>query len=108
MIIVIIFVAVITLMGIRVRVSNDTILSKQDTNIINGIFVIFIFLSHSTQYFVLGNSLLDSLYKHFQNFHNQWVVTTFLAFSGYGVMSQIKVGGEESKIILKSILKIGF
>ncbi len=102
MIIVIIFVVVITLMGIRVRVSNDTILSKQDTNIMNGIFVIFIFLSHSTQYFVLGNSLLDSLYKHFQNFHNQWVVTTFLAFSGYGVMSQIKRGG---KIYIKKYPK---
>ncbi|MBQ8306762.1 MAG: hypothetical protein IJX90_11170 [Blautia sp.] len=71
----------------------EPFLSQRSTTIINGIFVLLIFFSHSTQYLSLSGNLLDSLYRHFQNFHNQWVVTTFLAFSGFGVMLKIMRGG---------------
>ena len=71
----------------------EPFLSQRLTTIINGIFVLLIFFSHSTQYLTLSSNKLDSLYRHFQNFHNQWVVTTFLAFSGFGVMLKIMQGG---------------
>lgn len=71
------------------RDSYSEILNVSDTITINGIFTLLIFFSHSTQYWPLSSCTLDEVYRHIQNIHNQWVVTTFLAFSGYGVMSQI-------------------
>lgn len=91
----IIFVCIIGLVALlSVRRQEDAFLSIHQTTVINGIFVILIFLSHSTQYLYLSDNLFDSVYGRFQNFHNQWVVTTFLAFSGYGVMGKIKSEGE--------------
>ena len=69
--------------------TNEEILNKIDTVTINGICTVFIFLSHSTQYWSLSSQFFDQLYKHVQNIHNQWVVAPFLAFSGYGVMISI-------------------
>lgn len=89
---------VLILVLFSVRKPNDIgreVLSLKDTTVINGIFTLLIFLSHSTQYIHLSDTILDLLYGKFQNFHNQWVVATFLAFSGYGVMLKIKSGGVE-------------
>lgn len=55
----VVFVALIVLvflLGIRTRKSDDTILDHRDTSIINGIFVLFIFLSHCTQYWLYKTS----------------------------------------------------
>lgn len=81
------------------RDSYSEILNVTDTITINGIFTLLIFFSHCTQYWPLSSCVLDEVYRHIQNIHNQWVVTTFLAFSGYGVMSQIikHNGGEYLK-----------
>lgn len=68
---------------------NEAVLSKNDTLMVNGIFTLLIFLSHCTQYFKLDQSMMDMLYGKFQTYHGQLVVTTFLCFSGYGVMYQI-------------------
>ena len=84
------FLGVIVLCGIRKR--EDDFLSHKQTTIINGIFVLLIFLSHSTQYLSFSGNSLDKLYSQFQSFHNQWVVTTFLTFSGFGVMLKIMRG----------------
>lgn len=97
MILFVCLVFILVVFGLRIRKEEEynLILSRQDTMIINAIFAILILLSHSTQYYVLSSSKIDSIYAHFQSFHNQWVVTTFLAFSGYGVMKQIMQGGED-------------
>lgn len=85
-------------------------LDKRSTTTMNGVFAILIFLSHSTQYMSLPNNYLDKLYLSFQNFHNQWVVTTFLAFSGFGVMTKIMTEGKRyvnslpTKRIIKTLL----
>ena len=85
----VVVIAIIVIAGLKIRNDDSTILSISDTIVINGIFVLLIFLSHSTQYWPLSSSFLDGVYRHVQNIHNQWVVTTFLAFSGYGVMKSI-------------------
>lgn len=100
MIIFIAILALLTLVTMKVikndeSEKNGDFLSHKSTTIINGIFVLLIFISHSSQYLNLSTNIFDSLYRHFQNFHNQWVVTTFLAFSGYGVMLKIKMEGME-------------
>lgn len=88
----VIVVAFICLFSFRQRELDAEPLNHTNTTIINGVFVLLIFLSHSTQYFNLPNNLLWSLYRHFQNFCNQWVVVSFLTFSGYGVMKKILMG----------------
>ncbi len=53
-----------------------------------------IFLSHSTQYLEnYPENTLEYIYYVFQRVHYQWIVTTFLAFSGYGVMTKIQTEG---------------
>lgn len=82
-------ILIVVFVGIRCRKKESEILDLTDTTTINGICVLFIFLSHSTQYFPLSNGFFDQLYQHVQNIHNQWVVAPFLSFSGYGVMISI-------------------
>lgn len=91
----VIIIAIVVLATTRKRTDNSDYLSCNDTGIINGIFVYLIFLSHSTQYYSLNDVFPDRLYEHFQNFHNQWVVATFLSFSGYGVMYSFMKKGEQ-------------
>lgn len=95
MIVYVVIIALFILVGIRFQKSNDMILGLKDTTIINGVCTLFIFLSHSTQYWHLSDNILDSTYKHVQNFHNQWVVAPFFAFSGYGVMHSIMNKGSD-------------
>lgn len=92
MFIFIILLAVITLYSTRCRSDESDILSKDDTMIINGLFVICIFLSHGSQYITLNDDLLNNLYLKFQSFLGQLVVATFLSFSGYGVSNKINGG----------------
>lgn len=87
-----IFILVVIVVS-SIRKRHDDFMSHKQTTIINGIFVLLIFLSHSTQYINLSDECADTMYRHFQNIHSQWVVTTFLAFSGYGVMVRIKNSG---------------
>lgn len=89
----VIAISFICLASLRKREIDSEPLNHNNTTIINGIFVLLIFFSHSTQYFDLPNDPWGNLYRHFQNFCNQWVVVSFLTFSGYGVMRQIIRGG---------------
>lgn len=92
----ILFIGLILITSLKLRCNNDSeILNVSDTITINGIFTLLIFFSHSTQYWPLSSCVLDNVYRHIQNIHNQWVVTTFLAFSGYGVMRQIMNNSED-------------
>lgn len=91
MILFVAILAIITLHGVHKR-EEDSFLSKEMTATVNGVFAVCIFLSHCSEYIIM-NGALDGIYRHFQNFHNQWIVASFLAFSGYGVMCQIVKSG---------------
>lgn len=61
-------------------------LNKEQTTCINGIFVLFVFLSHFGQYETMPwNNLLLAI--------GQLMVAPFLFYSGYGIMEQIKRRG---------------
>lgn len=61
-------------------------LDKEQTTCINGIFVVFVFLSHFGQYEVMPwNGILLAI--------GQLMVAPFLFFSGYGIMEQIQKRG---------------
>ena len=66
--------------------------SPQNTNTINAIFSVLIFLSHAVTYVEL-NGVLDLPYFEFKGFHGQLVVVTYLFFSGFGIMESIKKKG---------------
>jgi len=94
MIIFVIALALISALSVNKIDSYESFFDKKTTTTINGIFVILIFLSHSTQYISVPNNALDQLYLSFRRIHDQWIVTTFLLFSGYGVMTRIMLKGE--------------
>ena len=66
--------------------------SPRNTNTINAIFSVLIFLSHSVTYIEL-DGVLDAPYFEFRAFHGQLVVVTYLFFSGFGIMESIKKKG---------------
>lgn len=61
-------------------------LSKENTTAINGIFVVLVLLCHFTQYVRFGSGLVDQSFLFFKSHLGQLVVTTFLFFSGYGII----------------------
>lgn len=64
-------------------------LSKDNTTAINGIFVVLVLLCHFTQYAKFGTGLIDQSFVYFKTHLGQLVVTTFLFFSGYGIICSI-------------------
>lgn len=64
-------------------------LSRESTSMINGMFVFLVFLAHFSQY-VDDWWKYDSLFIHFFNLLGECVVCSFLFYSGYGMMEQIK------------------
>ena len=66
--------------------------SPKNTNTINAIFSILIFLSHAVTYVKL-DGVLDAPYFEFRSFLGQLVVVTYLFFSGFGIMESIKKKG---------------
>ncbi len=93
MLLFIIILLIISFNGVKFAEENsfhDDYLSLTNTTAINGIFVILVFLSHSSQYISLDNGILDSTYVTFKSYLAQMVVVPFLFFSGYGTMESIK------------------
>jgi hypothetical protein len=68
-------------------------LSKENTQIIKGIFIIIVFFSHFNGY-VQYTTIPDKMYQAFFTVIGQMMVTMFLFYSGYGVMESVKKKGE--------------
>ena len=63
-------------------------IDREQSQTINGIFIILVFLSHFKQYVKL-NPLIEFPYIYINKILGQLVVTTFMFYSGYGVMTSI-------------------
>lgn len=69
----------------------EKFLSHSRTTTINGVFVLMVFFSHFYSYYINDNlSAFDSIPHKFVSLFGQLMVTTFLFFSGYGIMYSIK------------------
>ena len=68
---------------------HDDFLSRESTQMINGIFVFLVFMTYFSSY-VDEFFKVDSIYLMINKFLGQCVVTTFLFYSGYGITEQIK------------------
>lgn len=66
--------------------------SPKNTNTVNAIFSVLIFLSHAVTYVKLDGAL-DTPYFALRSFLGQLVVVTYLFFSGFGIMESIKKKG---------------
>ena len=81
-------------------IPHEDYLSKKQTTIINGVFVIMVILSHARQYMTLAGPYHDT-YIFINNFLNQAIVVTF---SFYSVMALWKVSKKEGHLMLKPFL----
>ncbi|MDO4803834.1 MAG: acyltransferase family protein [Lachnospiraceae bacterium] len=78
----------LSLWGCRVRKSGvDGYMSLEQTTAINGIFVMFVFAGHFRQYITYGK--YDMLFAFVNAKMGPIKVTTFLFFSGFGIMYSI-------------------
>lgn len=72
----------------------DGFLSKEQTCSINGIFILFVFCRHIVQYIIQSgysfSSPFDKAYLLLDRQLGQFIVVTFLFYSGYGIMESIK------------------
>lgn len=71
---------------------NDTWLDKESTSMVNGLFVVFVFLSHFSSY-VERFYTIDLIYSVFMSVMSQCVVCSFLLYSGYGMNERILSDG---------------
>ena len=83
--------------GIRTNEAGDLALSKDQTTMIKGIFVLLVFASHISQYLDVSQSsdLMMRGYLTIRNRVGQLVVVPFLFYSGYGVRCAIKQKGND-------------
>lgn len=68
---------------------HEDFLSREDTLMVNGIFVFLVFLTHFSGY-VENFFKVDAIYLKFNRFLGECVVCSFLFYSGYGLTEQIK------------------
>lgn len=82
-----ILILLLVLWGIRIypNVESDY-LEIDTTQSVKGIFILFVFLSHASQYLqYTSESLFDSLFYMINGWLGQLIVVMFLFYSGYGV-----------------------
>ena len=79
---------IISVIGMRIMPEgNREYISRGHTQCVNGVFVMMVFLSHFKQYITCGPR--DELAFSFLKCVGQGMVTTFLFYSGYGIMLSI-------------------
>ena len=81
------FMSLIGISFKNIKSIDKDALSRDRTTMINGFFVGLILFSHFNSYISLDG---DSLYYLIFNKINQLMVTTFLFYSGYGILESIK------------------
>lgn len=83
---------------------NDKYILIEHTRSINGLFVLWVFLSHVKQYVILD--IYDILYMTMDRILGQMIVVTFLFYSGFGIMLSIMQRENYLQKIPRRLLKI--
>ena len=66
----------------------DGYMSREQTQMINGIFIILVFMWHFNQYVQL-NAVIEVPFLYLNKIFGQLIVITFMFYFGYGVMTSI-------------------
>lgn len=84
-------IALFTLITSRYEKDNSKYLSKDQTNIIKGLFLLFVFIRHFIGYDLnLSNTWIDTIGLKIDAKLGQLIVTMFLFYSGYGIIESYK------------------
>ena len=105
MLIFLLIVFAVSLAGVKLSAKggfHEDYLSIENTTAINGIFVLLVFFKHVSGQAALSDGAVDRLYQSFGDSMGQLIVTTFLFYSGYGIMCSISSKGDH---YLRSIPK---
>lgn len=96
MTIVVLILFLVTLITSRLVKDNKEYLSKRYTNIVKGIFLVFVFIRHFLQYKLqFSNEWIDTIGIKISNNLSQLIVVMFLFYSGYGIMESVKAKGDK-------------
>lgn len=96
MVVLLVLTIILSLPGLKIAPENmfhQDYMGKKQTTMINGFFVILVFMSHAVQYLDLTGSY-HQMYLDLRDVLKQAVVVTFLFYSGYGMMEAIKMKGK--------------
>lgn len=66
---------------------NEDYMSKENTTAVNGIFVMLVFLRHITSY--VEYEKYSEMFSYLNNLLGQFIVVSFLFYSGYGCMTSV-------------------
>lgn len=102
-------VIVVTFIGAKVNIAGeylDTCLNRKQTTAVNGVFVMLVFLRHFKEYIECGT--YDSFFWRLDSYLGQLIVTTFLFFSGYGILVSIKNKPHYLQSVPKRFFKVWF
>lgn len=96
MLVIIIFLCIVLLLTIQIQYKgiNELYLSKENTQVLKGIFIIIVFLSHIKGYAEF-DSRGDLIVKIILTYLGQLMVAFFLFASGYGILESVKLKGEK-------------
>lgn len=83
---------------------TNTCLKREQANAVNGVFVMLVFLRHFKEYIVCGS--YDRLFWVVDGLLEQLIVTTFLFYSGYGILVSMKTKKDYMQKFPKRILKV--
>ena len=101
-------VIILALVGAKINFAGegylDTYLDREQTMAVNGIFVMLVFLRHFKEYIVCG--AYDRTFWTVDGYLEQLIVTTFLFYSGYGILVSLKTKEGYLQKFPKRILKI--
>ena len=77
---------------------RENYLSKESTNAIKGIWILFVFIRHAKQYVSEAGynytSIGDKMFYITDGLLAQLIVVMFLFFSGYGILCSVQRGGD--------------
>lgn len=90
MTVILLILSLFVIMTSRYTKTNMEYMSKDHTNIIKGIFLCFVFMSHFKSYVTMETPYIDTLGVSFIQKMGQLMVTMFLFYSGYGIMESVK------------------
>ena len=74
----------------KIKEYNDSFLDRENTSLVNGVFVALILMSHFSQYVNEWTRIDSVVFLRFFRFLGECIVATFLFYSGYGLMEQLK------------------
>lgn len=103
-------VIVVTFIGAKVNFAGegylDTYLNRKQTTAVNGVFVMLVFLRHFKEYIECGT--YDRFFWSLDSYLGQLIVTTFLFYSGYGMLVSLKNKPHYLQSVPKRFFKVWF